>query len=126
MITPGESGHMYTAWLYYHQREYCHEGLRNLVAKGVLSECMSTILYALCCVCSSKMHLCSGGIHMRVVVILKKYPFPGVGEIYSDVTTSSALQTTFTFISNIILSTFCKERKLTASEIEKNILVIAV
>ncbi|KAK4829340.1 hypothetical protein QYF61_003267 [Mycteria americana] len=27
---------MYTAWLYYHQREYYREGLRNLVAKGVM------------------------------------------------------------------------------------------
>ena len=33
---------------------------------------MSPILCALCCVCPSKAHVCSGGMHMRVTLIFKK------------------------------------------------------
>lgn len=50
--------------------DYC-EGLRNQVSKGAMSECMSNVLCVLCCIHSSKMHLCSGGMYLRVVVISK-------------------------------------------------------
>lgn len=49
-------------------------------------------------------------MHLKVVVIFKKIPFAGAGEIYLDVTNNSALQITFTFISSIILSNFCNGR----------------